>query len=176
MKHCHVQLTEDSHYYSVPYELIGKKLRMQYSRSQVELYLDYELVASHTRVRSAGNYSTIPEHMPPQHRYITEWSPTFFIEKAKEIDPIVEYFITQVLEKKQHPEQAYKACMGILSFAKRVGNLRLIRACKRAHEIGYYNYKIIEEILKKNLDAYEEEQDQATMPNHDNIRGANYYQ
>ena len=81
-KFCHVCLTEDHHYYSVPYELIGKKLKMQYSRSNVELYLQYELVATHKRIRSAGNYSTEPSHMPPQHRYITEWSPTFFIEKG----------------------------------------------------------------------------------------------
>ena len=30
MKNGHVYLSEDQHYYSVPYELIGKKLKMQY--------------------------------------------------------------------------------------------------------------------------------------------------
>ena len=65
--------------------------------------------------------------------------------------------------------------MGILSFAKRVGNIRLIKACKRAHEIGYYNYKIIEDILKNNLDKYDEDPEPSPMPSHDNIRGGNYY-
>lgn len=177
MKNGHVYLNEDQHYYSVPYELIGKKLRLQYSRSEVELYLKYELVAKHKRVRSPHNYTTDPVHMPAQHRYITEWSPTFFMEKAKAIDPVVEYYISQVLAKKQHPEQAYKACMGILSFSKRIGNVRLIKACKRAHEIGYYNYKIIEDILKNNLDRYDEDPQPSTnMPAHDNIRGRTYYQ
>ena len=148
---------------------------MQYSRSEVQLYLDYELVATHKRVRSRGNYTTEPLHMPPQHRYVTEWSPTFFIEQGKAIDPIVEYYISQVLAKKQHPEQAYKSCMGILSLGKRLSNARLIKACKRAHEIGYYNYKIIEEILKNNLDRYEEDTEATPMPSHDNIRGENYY-
>jgi hypothetical protein len=114
--------------------------------------------------------------MPAEHRYVTEWSPSFFMEKAKAIDPVVEYYISQVLAKKQHPEQAYKACMGILSFAKRVGNIRLTKACKRAHEIGYYNYKIIEDILKNNLDKYDEDVQPSQMPSHDNIRGGNYYQ
>ena len=176
MKNGHVYLNEDQHYYSVPYELIGKKLRMQYSRSEVDLYLQYELVATHKRIRSPHNYSTDPSHMPAQHRYVTEWSPSFFMEKAKAIDPVVEYYISQVLAKKQHPEQAYKSCMGILSFAKRVGNIRLVKACKRAHEIGYYNYKIIEDILKNNLDRYDEDTEPALMPAHDNIRGGNYYQ
>jgi hypothetical protein len=114
--------------------------------------------------------------MAPEHRYVTEWSPTFFIEKAKSIDPVVEYYISQVLAKKQHPEQAYKSCQGILSFAKRVGNLRLIKACGRAHEIGYYNYKIIEDIIKNNLDRYDEDPVTTQMPIHENIRGGNYYQ
>jgi transposase len=174
-KFCHVHLYEDQHHYSVPYELIGEQLTMQYSRSRVDIYRHYELVATHPRVRSAGNYSTDPSHMPPQHRYVTEWSPAFFMEKAKAIDPIVEYYISQVLAKKPHPEQAYKSSMGILSFGKRVGNARLIKACKRAHEIGYYNYRIIEDILKKNLDKYDDDPEPATMPAHENIRGGNYY-
>lgn len=88
----------------------------------------------------------------------------------------VENFIREVLARKTHPEQAYKSCMGILSFAKRVGHLRLINACRRAHQIGYYNYRTIEEILKKHLDKYEEDPVPVTMPVHDNIRGGTYYQ
>jgi transposase len=175
MKNGHVYLSEDQHYYSVPYELIGKKLKMQYSRSQVGLYKQYELVATHKRIRSPHNYTTDPAHMPAQHQYVTEWSPSFFLTKARDIDPIVEFFISQVLARKQHPEQAYKSCMGILSYAKRVGNTRLIRACKRAHEIGYYNYKIIEDILQKNLDRQEEDPQPEHMPAHENIRGGGYY-
>jgi transposase len=177
MKNGHVYLTEDQHYYSVPYELIGKKLKMQYSRSEVNLYLHYELIVTHKRLRSPHNYTTVAEHMPAQHRYVMEWNPAFFMAKAKEIDPVVEYYISQVLAKKQHPEQGYKSCMGILSFAKRLGEIRLIKACKRAHEIGYYNYKIIEDILTKNLDKYDDDDmEPSNMPTHDNIRGGNYYQ
>ena len=176
MKNGHVYLTEDQHYYSVPYELIGKKLRLQYSRSVVELFENYTLVAVHKRLRSAHQYTTVPEHMPPQHHYVTQWNPAFFLDKARAIDPVVEYYIGQVLARKAHPEQAYKSCQGILSFGKRVGNARLINACRRAHEIGYYNYKTIEDILKKQLDKYEEDPVATAMPSHANIRGGNYYQ
>lgn len=176
MKHCHVYLTEDQHYYSVPYELIGQKLRMQYSRSKVDLYQNYTLVATHKRVRSPHNYTTEASHMPPQHRYITEWTPAFFMEKARAIDPAVEHYIKQVLDKKAYPQQAYRACQGILMFAKKVGTPRLIKACKRADEIGYYNYKIIEDILKNHLDKYDDDPMPTHMPVHENIRGGNYYQ
>lgn len=176
MKNGHIYVSEDQHYYSVPFELIGKKLRLQYSRSIVEVFYKYQLIAVHTRIKSAHTYSTVPEHMPPQHRHLTEWNPAFFLEKARAIDPVVEYYINEVLRRKVHPEQAYKSCQGILSFGKRVGNMRLIKACKRAHEIGYYNYKTIEDILKKHLDTYEEEPMPEKMPSHNNIRGGNYYQ
>lgn len=176
MKNYHVLLSEDHHYYSVPYELIGKKLSMQYTRSVVELYLNYELVATHQRLRSPHNYTTEQAHMPATHQFVNEWSPGFFLEKARSIDPVVELYIGQVLAKKQHPEQAYKSCQGILSFAKRVGNQRLINACKRGHEIGYYSYRLIDDILKKNMDRYEDEKPVEQMPTHENIRGGDYYQ
>lgn len=56
------------------------------------------------------------------HRYITEWNPDRFIREAAAIHPDVEAYIRQVMEEKKHPEQAYKSCQGILSFACRVGN------------------------------------------------------
>ncbi len=176
MKNGHVYLSDDKHYYSVPYQLIGKKLRIHYSRSSVQIFQQYELVASHPRLRSEHNYSTNPSHMPSQHRYVAEWNPELFMEKARAIAPVVETYIREVLNKKQYPEQAYKSCQGILSFANKAGHERLIKACERAHEIGFYNYKIIEDILKKNLDGYDEEQPTSLMPEHENIRGGKYYQ
>lgn len=176
MKNGHVYLTEDQHYYSVPYELIGKKVKLHYSRSKVELFMNYELIASHKRIRSPHNYSTDPAHMPAQHKYVTEWSAEFFINQATSIDPVVALYITEVLKKKQHPQQAYRSCQGIIHLGKKVGHKRLIKACNRAHAIGYYNYKIIDEILRKNLDNYDEDPQPPSMPAHENIRGADYYQ
>ena len=84
----------------------------------------------------------------------------------------------KVLDKKQHPEQAYKSCVGILGFAKKVGNERLTKACQRALDYGTYNYKTIQNILEKNLDGEDEQGSpgETPMPEHDNIRGEDYYQ
>lgn len=176
MKNGHIYLTEDKHYYSVPYQLIGEKLKLLYSRSCVELYNKYQLIATHERVRSPHNYTTDPSHRTPQHQFVMQWSDDFFLENARQIAPEVEFYIAQVLAKKKYPEQAYKSCQGILSFVHKVGTERLINACKRAHEFGYYNYKIIDDILRKNLDQQEDEPQVKFMPVHDNIRGSNYYQ
>jgi transposase len=176
MKNGHVLLYEDKHYYSVPYQFIGKKLRLQYTRTQVEVYDQYKLIAKHKRIRSSNNYSTLEDHMSSTHRYITDWNPQFFLDKARLIDPVVENYIAQVLSKKTHPEQAYKSCQGILSFAGKVGKERLINACTRATDIGYFNYKTIDDILKKHMDKYNEENNTIQMPTHENIRGGGYYQ
>jgi hypothetical protein len=85
-------------------------------------------------------------------------------------------YIGEVLHRKPHPEQAYKSCQGILLLAARVGEQRLINACKRAHEIGYYGYRAVEDILRKGLDRYDDEPSSPEMPSHHNIRGSNYYQ
>lgn len=67
--------------------------------------------------------------------------------------------------------------MGILSLTKKVGNERLINACTRALEYGIYNYKIVQNILERGLDKMEQNTDgQQGLPNHNNIRGKQYYQ
>ncbi len=176
MKNGHVYLREDQHYYSVPYELIGRKLNLQYSRASVDIYYKYKLVAHHKRIRSRHQYSTEQEHIPPQHRFVTEWSSEFFIEKGRQIDPAVELYITRVLASKTYAPQAYRSCNGILSFAGRASKERLIAACKMAHQFGYYNYGTIDEIIKQNLDQMEQEDGNPKMPEHENIRGGNYYE
>jgi transposase len=177
MKNGHVCLGADKHYYSVPFGYISKKVRVLYSKSIVEFFYKYELIASHQRVRSAHNYTTDPSHMATQHQVLAEWNPDYFLAQARTISKEVEFYIAQVLRKKPHPEQAYKSCQGILSFAKRVGHQRLIKACQRGHAYGLYHYRAIEDILNRGLDLYDLEEDrQLPMPDHENIRGKNYYQ
>lgn len=178
MKNGHVCLAADKHYYSVPFRFIGKKVKMQYTPATIEIYYKYEQIASHPRQGRKYHYTTIDEHMASSHRYLSDWTPEKFIEQAKAIDEEVAEYILLVIENKQHPEQAYKSCTGILSLARKVGNQRLTMACRRAHGYGVYNYPIIVQILEKGLDALseEEQQDAYTMPQHQNIRGSDYYQ
>jgi transposase len=175
MKNGHVCLHSDKHYYSVHYSYIGKKVKLFYSKQKIDIYYKYELIASHERNKSPHNYTTDTAHMATFNLHIAEWNPERFLTEAGNIHADVELYIRQVLIKKAHPEQGYKSCQGILSFAKRVGHERLTNACRRAHQYGIYHYKIIETILKRNLDNYEAEDETSPMPTHDNIRGEEYY-
>ena len=86
-------------------------------------------------------------------------------------------YITKVLERPQHAEQAYRTCQGILSLAKRVGNERLNNACTRADFFGEYSYKTVKTIIERNLDYTDPSKDDdiKTLPLHNNIRGKRYY-
>ncbi|MDQ2752218.1 MAG: IS21 family transposase [Bacteroidota bacterium] len=177
-KNGHAGLSVDKHYYSVPYRFIGKKVKLLYSRLSVEIYYNYERIALHTRTKSSYQYTTDKEHLASTHRFVSDWTPERFISWAQDIHEDVKLYILKVLERKQHPEQAYKSCIGILGFAKKVGKDRLIKACQRALGYGAYNYKTIQKILERELDlrGAPDETDQLSMPFHDNIRGENYYQ
>lgn len=176
LKDGHVCLGIDKHYYSVPYRHIGKKVKIIYTKDQVEIFLEYTLIAAHDRMKGKYSYTTIRDHMASSHRYVADWSPEKFTNWAQNIGPDVKMLIEQILIKKQHPEQSYKSCIGILKFAQKVGNERLNRACGRALEYGLYNYKIVQNILEKNLDqSSPDDTNNNDIPPHENIRGEGYY-
>jgi transposase len=170
----HVYFNEDKHYYSVPYRLRGSEVKLIYTQTVVEIFHKKQRVATHLRNRTTGGYTTNPNHMPPKHRFVSEWNPQRFINWAGNIGKHVEIIIRRNLESREHPEQAYRACMGILSLARKYNNTRLDKACKRAVSFDLYSYKGIEKILKRNLEESQLDTFEV-LPEHDNIRGNTYY-
>jgi hypothetical protein len=177
MNNGHILLSEDRHYYSVPYIYIRKKVKVLYTEKVVEIYAGYNRIAVHPRIKSPHNYSTIKDHLATTHQFMTEWNADRFISWAESIDSNVKLLIIEILNKKQHVEQSYKSCIGVLSLAKKVGNERLSKACEMALDYRIYNYKIVENILEKGLDNLIEnnENQDETLPSHPNIRGNTYY-
>jgi len=175
MKNCYVQLHIDRHYYSVPYQYIGNKVKIIYTATHVSVYLAGERIAYHLRDRRPHKYTTVKEHLPSSHQFVSEWNPSKFIEWAGHIHPDVKAFIVRVLDNKSYPEQTYRSCVGILSFEKKAGRDRLIAACQRATAFGAFNYKVIEQIINNKLDRLDAKKENLTLPLHENIRGAEYY-
>jgi transposase len=175
MKNSHVQLYRDRHYYSVPYQYIGRKAKVIYTATYVSIYIDSERVAYHLRDIREHKYTTIKEHIPSSHQFVSEWNPERFIQWGNHIHPDVGKYIGRVLDNKSYPEQTYRSCVGILSLGRKAGNDRLIAACQRAEGFGVYNYKVIEQIINNKLDRLARETEAPTLPFHENIRGADYY-
>lgn len=177
MKNNYVYLNEDKHYYSVPYRFIGKKVTILYTDTLVEIYHKYDCLAVHDRDRRPYKYSTIEDHLASKHRYTSDWNPEKFIQRAAEIGEPCKEYIIGIIGRKQHPEQAYRSCQGVLSFAARVGKDRLNNACKRAMQYGDYSYHTIRVILEKGYDRDLPLNDPnlPPIPPHDNIRGSDYF-
>lgn len=177
MKNGHICLAADKHYYSVPYTYIGKKVKLFYNSQSVEVFYNYERIATHTRDQRRYQYTTLTDHLASAHQYLSDWSPEKFIQQAANIHEDVKAYIEAILETKAHPEQAYKSCAGILNLVRKVGKERLTNACKRALSYEVYNYPMLLQILERNMDRYSDEESGQLelMPEHENIRGSNYY-
>ena len=130
----HIELREDRHYYSVPWRLKGTRVQVLYNDRMVEIYHDHLRVAAHRRARAAGDYTTVVDHMPPQHRFYADWSPERILRWAGAIGPEVAALVGKVLDEREHPEQGFKVALGIINLHRKYGEERLQRACGRALE------------------------------------------
>jgi transposase len=134
-------------------------------------------VASHIRSRLIGHHTTVAEHMPKSHREYAEWTPQRLIRWAEKTGPATAGVVQTILERRAHPQQGFRACLGILRLGKRFSDERLEAACRRALKLGSCSYKSIDSILRKGLDrrALPEQQTLDLSIEHDNIRGSDYY-
>lgn len=173
----HVYLKEDKHYYSVPFHLTGKKVMITYTNRNIEVFFNNNRIATHKRNRSAYGYTTKDEHRPQTHQFVAQWSPQRFIKWGRNISTEVEELITLLLDSRQHPEQAYKSCMGLLSLSKKYDNEDYIKACKKALKLNLINYKFIKNTLETKAFNLTDEQEltKLKLPNHANIRGKEMY-
>jgi len=177
----HVELREDRHYYSVPHWIKKRAekttVKMVYDERIVAIYYDNVRIAQHMRDRTPNGYTTIPEHMPSHHRFYALWSAERIINWGSSYGDEVVEVLKRILKMRKHPEQAFKVCLGILNLAKKHGESRLQKACKKANQYGLYSLKRIESMIK--FMREEEKQPELPwekpLPIHENIRGSSYY-
>lgn len=176
----HVQLSEDHLYYSVPYQYVGKKVKVLYDSRVVEVYLDTNRIALHIRKPHGKAYTTLADHMPPHHQRMQQvkgWNKEDLLAQAGRIGSSVVQAVTLMLENSIYIEQNYKACFGMLMLQNKYGTARLEAACSRALQGSRVNYTMIKNILERGLDKQIQLPDNNTIiPPHDNIRGKDHYQ
>lgn len=176
----HVEI--EGHYYSVPHSLVRLKLEVSYSATTVECFFKGKRVAAHVRSHSRGRHTTLSEHMPESHRKHSEWSPGRLLNWALSIGPGTRDVVQWQFDNRPHPEQGYRACLGLLNLAKRYGPARLEAASRRALAIGSPTRKRIQSILDTKLDQQPELFTTAAVPTpvsplvpHANVRGADFF-
>ncbi|MHC1762693.1 MAG: IS21 family transposase [Verrucomicrobiia bacterium] len=166
----------DKHCYSVPYPLIHQTLDVRLNASTVEFFQHGKRVAAHLRSSEPGKFTTLNEHRPKSHQKHLEWTPGRIVQWAHKTGPCCAELVRQIMESRPHPEQGFRACLGIIRLGKGAGQERLEAACRRALHFGTCSYHSVESILKRRLDQQPLEQElPLNSPDHVNVRGREYY-
>lgn len=170
----HVEV--DGHFYSVPCQLIGKKVDLRLTPKIVECFYKGARVASHLRTSAPGEFTRVKEHMPPSHQHYLEQTPEKLIASAEQIGPDVGTLIKAILEsRKQH--LGIRSGLGVLRLAKQYGPERLCGACRRAFALQAFSFRSVESILKTGLDRVPLLTPAPSSPlYHGNLRGGRYFQ
>lgn len=171
----HVEL--DDHYYSVPHRLVHAQLELRVTSTTVEILSGQRRVAAHALSAQRGGYTTVPEHMPASHRAHREWTPQRLIAWGERVGAACAAVVRWQMEHRPHPEQGYRACLGLQRMARQYGPERLEAACARAMSIRSPTYRSVSSILASGLDRQPALQApaQAELPMHENVRGPDYY-
>lgn len=167
----HIQYAQ--HLYSVPHHLVGEKLECHAKNSLIELFFQNRRITSHVRKYQPGT-TTLPEHMPVQHEKHHQWTAGRLMNWAKDLGHEVLLWVQALLKQKQHEQQAYRVCLGLLNLSKNYPAKRLNNACAIANQHQLYRLKHIKAILQSNQDQLISENNEQLLrlpQTHENIRG-----
>ena len=173
-------ISVDKNHYSCPHEYIKHEVDVRVTRSIIEVFYKNHRICSHPRLHGRTNqYSTVPEHMPENHRQYIQWDSKRFIEWAEKIGPHTTIIIKAILVSRKVEQQAFRSCMGLLKLADKYSVIRLEAACKKA--LSYTpnpSFKSVKTILSTGQDKETLEQPAKASDDsakHGFTRGADYY-
>lgn len=171
-------ISVDKMFYSVPFEHIKQKVDVRLTRNTVEVFLNGTRIASHVRKYGyPGQYTTVPEHMPEDHRKYTNWNAERYLSWARSIGENTVAVTKAILGSRKIEQQTYRACMALLKLSDKYTVPRLEAACKRA--LSYTpspSFKSIQTILATGQDEFSDEQpEQDASEEFGFTRGSGYY-
>jgi len=167
----------DGHYYSVPHRLVRTEVELRITSTTLEVIAGNRRLASHVLSSRRGHHTTLPEHMPASHRAHHEWTPQRLIAWGERIGAATAAVVRWQMDNRPHPEQGYRACLGLQRLAREFTAPRLEAACARALSIAAPTYRSVASILKSGLDRQPlaAAEPRSALPLHDNVRGPDYY-
>lgn len=112
--------------YSVPFEYIKRKVDIRMTKAVIEIFYEGSRICSHPRLGGRlGQYSTVEEHMPPEHRKYVTWNGDRFRRWAAKIGPQTCAVVEHMLGAHKVEQQGYKSCLALLRLADKYTPVRL---------------------------------------------------
>ncbi len=175
-----VYMGRSKNYYSVPYRLIGQKVRVIYTRTMVFIYSRQgEKVATHNRSYRTGEYVCDKSHLPSYYNDYVSLSPSKYIQRAERVSTLFGEVIRGVFGQNTSvpPETYYKSCDGLFSLQRTTDPDLFERACAAALERHRCNYGFIKNLIgSKCAGLLAESGEPVLFPaDHENIRGREYF-
>jgi transposase len=170
----------DQHYYSVPYSYIGQRVRISATSRQIEIYAkdDNLPIATHLRSREAGGLSTFPQHQLPAHRAFAQDEARDLLAWADRVGGGIAAFVRSHMDKHRRPTNTIQAIKGLRRMERDFGLERLHAACHRAIKISTDSVESVQSMLKRGIEntpVRDDGKQDAPLPGHSNVRGANNY-
>jgi transposase len=172
----HVYLSQDKHYYSVPFAHTGKQVKVVYTHGMVYICADGQQVAVHERDPSPGKYTTLVEHLCSHHRHYLLRSPDYYLQKAGTCSLVLHQLVEKIFATPRPPEVMYRTCDGLLSLYRKTDAQTFDRACQIALAHQNHTYGFVKNLIENKMTQCDDPQPQQPLPKHDNIRGRDYYQ
>ena len=178
-KDYHIQL--EHNFYSIPYQLIGKKVEVWFSAKTVTITYEGKTVATHPKLFHKGAYSTQHEHMASAHQKYLEWNPGKIMNWGLTIGSETAKLFKNIMADRPHPEMGFRTCLGIIREYKKYQeksyteeHLEIISTM--AISKHYYKVGLVKALLK----SYRPKDSDETasliaLTSHENIRGAEYF-
>jgi transposase len=144
--------------YSVPWRFIGRHLDARESATQVQFFLDGELVKTH-RWAERGKQTDFNDYPPEKVAFLMR-TPAWCRKRAADVGPACAALVAELM--------AVNACyrlrsvQGVVGLVERHGAGRLEAACRRALEVGDPSYKTVKGILVAGTEA-DHDQAEATL-------------
>ena len=167
----------ETNFYGIPHQIGRQEVVIRATAKMVEIFYQNKRIAAHPRQNTKKHhYATVKEHMPVNHQKFGDWTPERIAGWAETVGPHTAELVRRIIDRKEHPEQAYRSCLGIIRLAKSFTPERVEHASQRALRFGAISYQSVLSILQKNLDLTPlPEQSPPEPVIHDNPRGPGYY-
>ncbi len=180
LNNCH--LLYDDHYYSVLYTYYNQPAILKATMAEIRICdRNNKLICTHRRsYNEFPRYITKDEHMKEEYRYYKEENTKdgdYYRRWAMVYGTYMTKLIDIILHSSRHEEQSYNSCNGILHMCSNQSRVLEEEAAKRCVDSNACRYSYFKRVLTDVLNAHTDKgiMIHEKLPNHENIRGKEYY-
>lgn len=166
----------DGFFYSVHYSYVNRRCSIRATTKMIEIYIGSERVAAYKRnYNKHKRYTTLPEHMPDEHKAVSGWNSDRFLSWAEKVGPNTREFIKNLLESREYPIQTYRSCIGVMRLSKSYSAEIMEKASREALDKNTCSYKYFSIIIKQTAKNTPKDETEKIIQ-HENVRGSSAYQ